>query len=105
MVPQIKVKFRKRYGIPFSVERLTGIQFRCRLCNQIFINENDFNKHIIHEFRNQVSAKINQKCPKLHDMVNCMVYYSEDVLDALKSSKIKRLKKDDIYDGMLKSKE
>ena len=104
MTPQIKAKFRKRNGVPYSIERLTGTQFRCRMCNTVFLKENDLNRHLLIESRSSSSRKIDKSAPKLHEMVNCRIYYGEDYLDALKSVKLLWLKSGDDYDGMLKKK-
>ena len=104
MIPQIKAKFRKRNGVPVAIERLTGVQFRCRACNSIFYNEKEFNRHLLIELRSSTSKKVERNSPKLHDIVNCKLYYGEDYIDALKSVKLLRLKSGDDYDGMLKDK-
>ena len=102
MIPQIKAKFRVRKGVPFAVERLTGVQYRCRKCNQVFINKNDFEKHLIKEINTANKSYVNQKCPKIHDVILTNVYYNEDVHDALSSVNVKVFKSGDKYDGRLK---
>jgi hypothetical protein len=104
MIPQIKAKFRKRNGVPYTVERLTGAQYRCRLCNTVFFDKKKLENHLKLEIRSGVKKKVNTKCPKIDDTINTIVFYAEDILNAFKAVNVKQFKSGDIYDGMLRRK-
>lgn len=104
MVPQIKARFRKRSGIPYAFERFTGHQYRCRLCNAVFYNEQKFESHLNAEVRLNAGKKVDKKCPKINESVMALIYYSEDILNAFKAVNVKRFKKGEVYDGGLRRK-
>jgi uncharacterized C2H2 Zn-finger protein len=104
MVPQIKTRFRKRNGVPYAIESLTGRQYRCRICNAIFYSADEFEKHLNYEAKTNSGKKVNNKCPKLDNTISVLVYYTEDILNAFKAVKVKKFKKGEIYDGRLKTK-
>lgn len=104
MIPQIKSRFRKRSGVPYAVERFTGVQYRCRVCNTVFYNELKFEMHMNAEAKVHQSKSVDKKCPKLNETVTALVYYAEDVLNALKAVNVKRFKRGEVYDGSIGTK-
>jgi len=48
-MPKIKARFRKHKNIPFAIEQLTGVQYRCRVCNHVFLDKNEFVTHLEQE--------------------------------------------------------
>ncbi len=34
-------KFRIRKGVPFAAERFSGVQYRCRVCNRMFLEKEE----------------------------------------------------------------
>ena len=100
MIPQIRAKFRKRNGVPYAVERLTGVQYRCRICNEVFINEEKFDRHLREEITGSSKIGVSKKCPNMHDTITSVVYYAEDVLNALKTANVKKFKSGDTNDSM-----
>jgi hypothetical protein len=84
MTPALKVKFRKRNGIPFAVERLSGIQYRCRACNKIFFEKKELDAHLESEVENHRSRKSSVEAPKTGENLTIRVLYALDLLDSLK---------------------
>jgi len=101
MVPKLSVKFRKRNGIPYSIERLSGIQFRCRRCNGIFRTHAELDRHLEEELRDDPrhANKVSSSCPNLGDNTTVTVLYAIDIGDKMKK-KYLHLKKGDVYDGL-----
>jgi hypothetical protein len=101
MVPKLSVKFRKRNGIPYAIERMSGMQFRCRRCNIVFRSLKELDRHLAEEADgdsrnvNRVSAD----SPNLGDNTTVTVLYALDISDRMKK-KYLRLKKGDVYDGL-----
>lgn len=95
MVPALKVKFRKRRGIPYAVERLSGVQYRCRACNKLFLGKEDLEKHLDANIENHRVGKLSDECPRLNMNLMIKVIYTEDLLDSLKKEYIKRDEYDD----------
>jgi hypothetical protein len=101
MIPKIHAKFRKRDGVPYAIEQLNGRQFRCRHCNEVFLSENELDRH----FRNLIKSKdknrfrICPSSPALSLNVEVKVIYTYDIRDRMKRQWLK-LKKSDQYDGI-----
>jgi len=100
MIPQIRAKFRKRNGVPYAVERLAGMQYRCRVCNEVFINKEKFDRHLWSEVTGGNKIAVSKKCPDMHDTITSVVYYAEDVLNALKTANVRKFKSGDTNDSM-----
>lgn len=89
MTPALKVKFRKRKGIPFAVERLSGVQYRCRACNELFLERKDLERHLEAKMENHRFGKPSGEAPQLNANLMIKVIYIEDLLDSLKKEYIK----------------
>ena len=101
MVPRIHAKFRKRNGVPYAIEQLSGKQFRCRHCNDVFLSEKELDRHIKDELRNggKGKAKVSSGSPQVSSSVHVRVLYSYDLMDKMKRQWLK-LKRGDEYDGI-----
>ena len=84
MTPALKVKFRKRNGVPFAVERLSGVQYRCRACNRIFFERKELDVHLESKIENHRIRKSSNEAPKTGENLMVKVLYALDLLDNLK---------------------
>ncbi len=100
MVPKIHAKFRRRHGVPYAIEQLTGKQFRCRHCNQVFRREKELDKHIAQLLKSTEKGKtrVHPASPAMSFNTDAQVLYTYDINDRLKRQWLK-LKKGDLYDG------
>lgn len=101
MVPKIHAKFRKRHGIPYAIEQLSGRQYRCRHCNEVFIYEKELEAHIRHVMKSDEKARtrVHTSTPDLSSSVEIRVLYTYDIMDKMKRQWLK-LKSGDEYDGI-----
>jgi uncharacterized C2H2 Zn-finger protein len=101
MVPKLSVKFRRRNGIPYSIERMSGMQFRCRRCNTIFRSLKELDRHLVGESKGDPRNvnRTSPECPNLGDNTTVTVLYALDISDKIKK-KYLRLKEGDVYDGL-----
>jgi hypothetical protein len=101
MLPKIHARFRKRYGIPYAIEQLSGKQFRCRHCNEVFFSEKELVCHIASVRDSGVLSKYNVSpaSPALSSSISLTVLYTYDILDKMKRKWLK-LKPGEIYDGV-----
>lgn len=101
MLPLIHAKFRRRKGVPYAIEQLSGRQFRCRHCNQVFYQERHLDAHINQVLTDEEKRKsrIDPSSPKLSSTVEIRVLYTYDIKDKLQRQWL-RLKKGDVYDGI-----
>jgi hypothetical protein len=101
MVPKIHAKFRRRRGIPYAIEQLSGKQFRCRHCNAVFLTEREVDRHIknVAALDDTSKAKIDRAAPTLSSNTIVRVFYTYDIADKLKRQWLK-LKRGDEYDGI-----
>ncbi len=101
MVPKIHAKFRKRHGVPYAIEQLSGRQFRCRHCNGIFFSEKELDRHIatIRDAKEPSSRRVSPAAPALSSSILVNVLYTYDILDKMKKKWL-RLKGGDVYDGI-----
>ncbi len=95
MTPALKVKFRKRRGVPFAVERLSGVQYRCRACNKLFLEKDELDKHLDARVDAHSFQKISGEAPKLNENLLIKVIYIQDIIDSLKKDYIKHDQYDD----------
>jgi len=101
MVPRIHAKFRRRNGVPYAVEQLSGRQFRCRHCAEVFLSEKELDRHIrrlILTGRGK-PEKVSTKAPVLSSSVTVRALYTYDIMDKMKRQWLK-LKRNDEYDGI-----
>jgi len=101
MMPLIHAKFRKRKGVPYSIEQLSGRQFRCRHCNQIFYQEKLLDAHIQSVLRTKDprNSKVDPSAPEPSTTVDVRLLYTQDIKDRLQRQWL-RLRKGDQYDGV-----
>ena len=101
MLPLIHAKFRKRRGVPYAIEQLSGRQFRCRHCNTVFFREKDLDAHIEHvlESKDKSKSRVSPEAPELSTTTDVHVLYTYEISDRLKRQWLK-LKKGDVYDGI-----
>jgi len=96
MIPQVRVKLRRRNGVPFAIERLAGIQYRCRACNTVFLTRKELDRHLDVESRGRFELEPSPVTPKLGSNTSVRVLYAIDVTDRLKKNFMKG--EDDRYD-------
>ena len=101
MVPKIHAKFRKRHGVPFAIEQLSGRQYRCRHCDEVFFSEKALDRHIrpLCRQEGQDPIKVSKKTPLPSSSVNVRALYTYDIMDKLQRQWLK-LKGGDEYDGL-----
>ena len=101
MVPRINAKFRKRNGVPYAIEQLSGRQFRCRHCNEVFLTERELDSHVrrVLDGDKKPKGKVCKEAPGLSSSVNVRALYVYDIMDKMKKKWLK-LKSGDEYDGM-----
>jgi hypothetical protein len=98
MIPRLKVKFRKRNGVPYAIEQFTGKQYRCRCCNAVFYEMEEIVRHI-HDAHAKGNHAVAKSAPRLSTNVVEKLYYTYDINDKLKS-KYLRLDNAEEYDGI-----
>lgn len=101
MLPLIHAKFRKRRGVPYAIEQLSGRQFRCRHCDTVFFREKDLDAHIEHvlESKDKSKSRVSPEAPELSTTTDVHVLYTYEISDRLKRQWLK-LKRGDVYDGI-----
>ena len=100
MVPRIHAKYRRRRGVPYAIEQLSGRQYRCRHCNEVFIYEKELDAHIRDVLRSAEDACKTRASgvPSLSSTISVRVLYTYDIMDRMKRQWLK-LKSGDEYDG------
>jgi len=88
---KVTAKFRLKNGIPFSIETLSGIIFRCGICGSIFYNRKDLEKHLNKE---TIGDNNELKFPELNKNIIISAIYSQGLRDVT-NSKYARLKNGD----------
>lgn len=79
-VPKIKVKLRTKNGIPFAIETLSGVQFRCGICGQVFLERSELEKHLSSKDVSKLNES-NFKFPEFNMNVLVKVIYTQDIKD------------------------
>ena len=100
MLPLIHAKFRKRRGVPYAIEQLSGRQYRCRHCNTVFFREKDLDTHIerVLESKDKGKSRVSPETPELSTTTDVHVLYTYEISDRMKRQWLK-LKRWDVYDG------
>jgi len=75
---KLSVRFRKKYNIPFSIEQLSGTQYRCGVCGDVFLSRPELETHLKRE--KSVPGK-QLKFPRLNENIDVRVLYSQDLHD------------------------
>lgn len=92
---RIRVKFRKWKGKPYSIERCSGMQYRCR-GNAVFASMKELSRHLQTGCSRSVS-RVDGKCPKVGESVDVKALYTWDPYDRMRQEYL-RLPKDHEYD-------
>lgn len=95
MFPALKVKFRKRKGVPFAVERLSGVQYRCRACNELFLEKKGLDRHLEANLDAHRAGSVSEESPKLDENLLIKAIYIQDIIDSLKRDYLKHDEYDD----------
>lgn len=90
-VPKVTVKLRIKNGVPFAIETLTGLQFRCGICGKVFWQREELDRHLLHE-KSGDSKKF--QFPELDRNISLRVIYTQDIRD-LTNPKYPRLVRGD----------
>jgi len=100
MLPIIHAKFRRRHGVPFAIEQVSGRQFRCRHCNTVFYTEKQIDAHLrkVANTSGKTKVPIDPMTPPLSRTVEVRLLYTYDIKDHLQRKWL-RLKRGDTYDG------
>ncbi|MDZ7290309.1 MAG: hypothetical protein ONB44_08520 [candidate division KSB1 bacterium] len=96
-MPKIKARFRKYRGVPFAIEHFTGTQYRCRVCNRVFLKKGEFEKHLQHEAASEIAINPSQECPKVGENTKATVLYIRDFYDEMRQDFLK-LPEGEVYD-------
>ena len=88
---KITVKFRLKNKIPFSIENLSGTQFRCGVCGKIYFSRDDIDRHLLKEKLNENDEL---QFPELNRNLDVRVIYTQDLRD-LTNPRYPRLKRGD----------
>lgn len=89
---KMTVKFRMKNKIPFSIENLSGTQFRCGVCGKIYFSRDDIDRHLLKEKLNENDEL---QFPELNRNLDVRVIYTQDLRD-LTNSKYPKLKSGDM---------
>lgn len=74
---KLSVKFRKKDDIPFSIEQLSGTQYRCGVCGVVFYSRLELEKHL----KRESASNKRLKFPRLNESIQVRVLYTQDVHD------------------------
>jgi hypothetical protein len=88
---KMSVKFRIKNKIPFSIEKLSGTQFRCGVCGKIFFSREKLDNHLLDE---KYNSNTDLQFPEIEKNLDIRVIYTKDIKD-LTNPKYPRLKKGD----------
>jgi hypothetical protein len=89
---KMTVKFRLKNKIPFSIENLSGTQFRCGVCGKIYFSRVEIDGHLLRE---QLNENDKLQFPELDRNLSVNVIYTQDIRD-LTNPKYPRLKNGDM---------
>lgn len=92
-VPKLTVKLRIKNGVPFAIETLTGLQFRCGICGKVYWHREELDRHLLTEQAGNIDMKKLQ-FPELDKNIAVRVIYTQDIRD-LTNPKYPRLVKGD----------
>jgi hypothetical protein len=84
---KLLAKFYEKDGVPFSIEKPTGMQYRCGVCGQVFFHKNEIEKHLKIEKNNTPFKSL--KFPKFFEKISVNLYYFQDNKQAIFNNKIK----------------
>lgn len=101
MTPKISAKFRKRHGVPYAIEQLSGKQYRCRHCDKVFYREKELDAHLKQVLKTdgKSGASLAETIPEINTNINVHVFYCYDLYDKMRKKWLK-LKPGEEYDGI-----
>lgn len=79
-VPKLTVKLRIKNGVPFAIETLTGLQFRCGVCGKVYWHREELDRHLISE-KSNLTDNNKLQFPELDKNISVRVIYSQDIRD------------------------
>lgn len=79
-VPKLTVKLRIKNGVPFAIETLTGLQFRCGVCGKVYWHREELDRHLISE-KSNLADNNKLQFPELDKNISVRVIYSQDIRD------------------------
>lgn len=88
---KLTARFRIKNNVPFAIERVSGLQYRCGLCGKVFFDRKVLDKHLLSE-KSTVPEKL--QFPELERNVSISVIYTQDIRD-LTNAEYPRLNKGD----------
>ncbi len=92
-VPKLTAKLRTKNKVPFAIETLTGLQFRCGICGKVYWHREELERHLETEDSTTVDYKKLQ-FPELDRNISVRAIYTQDIRD-LTNPKYPRLVKGD----------
>lgn len=92
-VPKLTVKLRIKNGVPFAIETLTGLQFRCGICGKVYWHREELDRHLLTEQAGNIDMKKLQ-FPEVDKNIAVRVIYTQDIRD-LTNPQYPRLAKGD----------
>lgn len=90
-VPKLTAKLRTKNKVPFAIETLTGIQFRCGVCGKVYWHRAELDRHLDTEKSTDYKKF---QFPELDRNISVRVIYTQDIRD-LTNPKYPRLVKGD----------
>jgi hypothetical protein len=72
----LSAKFRVKDGVPYSIEKPTGTQFRCGACGEVFYHRKELDKHMKIEKKNIPIKEI--KFPGINQRITVNLYYYQN---------------------------
>lgn len=88
---KLTAKFRMKNQVPFSVETLSGKQFRCGVCGKVFYSREEIEKHLPSEKGKNYD---NLSFPELDKNIELKVIYTQNIRD-ITNPKYPKLQKGD----------
>lgn len=88
---KMTVKFRVKNKIPFSIENLSGTQFRCGICGRVYYSRDEIDNHLLKE---KTSDNNKFQFPELDKNIEIRVIYTQNIRD-LTNPKFPKLKRGD----------
>lgn len=89
--PKLTAKLRTKNNIPFTIEKISGLQFRCGVCGNIFYDRKELDLHLKREKPADVKKL---KIPEFNQNISLTAIYTQDIRD-LTNPKYPKLKKGD----------
>jgi Zn-finger nucleic acid-binding protein len=88
---KLTAKFRMKDKVPFSIETLSGKQFRCGVCRGVYFSLEELEKHLRTEKNKDYDTL---QFPEVDKNISINVIYTQDIRD-LTNPKYPKLQKGD----------